>query len=412
MNTAELKVWATEHGTDVVATKDNVHALSSKLVRFSWQGIPTMGVGSDAGGKDRIDLVLDAVAWQRALHPGAAELRLVVGVDAALRGSSALSEQLGAIGTIASSIAGGPVLRLFVLNDGVPNEVQLRPAAFTTPKPGEWAQLLQTAASASPPGIALELAAAIDHPAFSIYPKLSTKGKTWQLRLDGIEIGRVGQGGNRLKLNSSQIGGTAEPHRTWWAIVGQQSVDIDAVGVPYVAQIARALIAAWEQVDHGPLHHGQPEHALEALILTGRLSLTAGGLALHPIDEGLPVLRSAQFPTLWGDVTAPARYLDALLRDDSGAPWAVELKDQIGGTGHGHGAYLRDGIAQAILYRHFICSCDALDDHFALLGLDRRRCRAALAFPAPKPGAEKIIASHHELAAMCDVEVVTFPHPG
>ena len=78
-------------------------------------------------------------------------------------------------------------------------------------------------------------------------------------------------------------------------------------------------------------------------------NFAAGQLSLAvPSRSG--VLAAAQFPTLWGDVTRPARYLDALLADCEGRPWAVELKDQ--DAGGGHGAYLRHGIGQAVLYRH------------------------------------------------------------
>ena len=113
------------------------------------------------------------------------------------------------------------------------------------------------------------------------------------------------------------------------------------------------LIAAWTNVDSpgAVLKHGQAEHALEAhLVCSGRLTLEthAGPLGLAvPFRSGM--LAAAQFPTLWGDVTRPVRYLDALLADRHGRPWAVELKDQ--DAGGGHGGYLRHGIGQAMELR-------------------------------------------------------------
>jgi hypothetical protein len=121
------------------------------------------------------------------------------------------------------------------------------------------------------------------------------------------------------------------------------------------------------------------------------------------------MLGAAQCPTLWGDVTRPARYLDALLADPHGRAWAVELKYQ--DAGGGHGAYLRHGIGQAVLYRHYIRSAAELDPWFELHGLDRISCQAALAFPKAAPATEKIIQRLRALAALYNVEVVEFPRP-
>lgn len=121
------------------------------------------------------------------------------------------------------------------------------------------------------------------------------------------------------------------------------------------------------------------------------------------------MLAAAQFPTLWGDVTRPARYLGALLADNHGRPWAVELKDQ--DAGGGHGAYLRHGIGQAVLYRHYIRSASELDPWFELHGLDRTQSRAALAFPKAAPSTAEVIERLHALAALYNVEVIEFPRP-
>jgi hypothetical protein len=112
---------------------------------------------------------------------------------------------------------------------------------------------------------------------------------------------------------------------------------------------------------------------------------------------------------LWGDVTRPARYLDALLADDAGRPWAVELKDQ--DAGGGHGKYLRHGIGQAVLYRHYIRSTEALDPWFQLYGLDRSECQAALAFPTAAASTKPVIEQLRTLAALYDVEVIEFTRP-
>jgi len=121
-------------------------------------------------------------------------------------------------------------------------------------------------------------------------------------------------------------------------------------------------------------------------------------------------LAAAQFPTLWGDVTRPARYLDALLADHVGRPWAVELKDQ--DAGGGHGAYLRHGIGQAVLYRHYIRSASDLDGWFSLYDLKRTECDAALAFPTGSSGASATLGRLRALAKLYAVEVIEFDRPG
>ena len=76
------------------------------------------------------------------------------------------------------------------------------------------------------------------------------------------------------------------------------------------------------------------------------------------------------------------------------------------------GAYLRHGIGQAVLYRHFISAATALDPYFAELGLGRAECKAALAFPAAAPSAAVKIDGHRRVAAAFGVEVIEFPRPG
>ena len=199
------------------------------------------------------------------------------------------------------------------------------------------------------------------------------------MRLDGLEIGRTGPTGTTLRLNSTDLTKPGEPHRSWQQIVGLDPIHYTPEHLDDLVVLVDRLIAAWTTVDSpgAVLKHGQAEHALEAHILSGRLTLDtqAGPLRLAvPFRSGM--LAAAQFPTLWGDVTRPARYLDALLADRHGRPWAVELKDQ--DAGGGHGAYLRHGIGQAVLYRHYIRSAAELDPWFEHHALKRRECRAAL----------------------------------
>src|SRR5207237_328341 len=125
------------------------------------------------------------------------------------------------------------------------------------------------------------------------------------------------------------------------------------------------------------LDHGQPEHALESRVLSGNPKVTIQGTALQLLTDEPLVARGSQFPTQWRR-DGGAKYLDALLKDGS-TPWAVELK-----CGGNTGAYYRHGIAQAVLYRHFIRTATPTHEWFRAYGLEPQNCRAALAFPTPK----------------------------
>lgn len=67
MLTSVLKQWATANGEGPVAdTQDRALSLTSKLLRFRWEGAHAVGVGSDQTAKVRINAVLDAVSWYLA----------------------------------------------------------------------------------------------------------------------------------------------------------------------------------------------------------------------------------------------------------------------------------------------------------------------------------------------------------
>ena len=188
----------------------------------------------------------------------------------------------------------------------------------------------------------------------------------------------------------------------WRKVVGRSSISFLAPELPQAVALVQELIAVWRDpaAPGAVLMHKQTEHALEAHVLSGRIPLTTTkGESLQsavPIRSGL--IAAAQFPTLWGNVTRPARYLDALLADDTGRPWAVELKDQ--NAGGGRGRYLRHGIAQAVLYRHFIQNADALDPWFEEFPTQPRRMSGG---PGISLVGEQSKALEREFAAHCHI---------
>lgn len=419
MKTTELLSWANGRRYDVEHRQDKFLSLSSHLLRFKWEGDHAIGVGSEHPAKTRINAVLDGVAWWMAGSPATGTLRMVFGVDADqlsegkpfFEQSPAFREQFGAIATLIAEIQTAPAVQLWWVDaHGVPRQVSPQPPRFGgTPK---WIEPLMSTAKKPVPLLAKALAEAVDHPAFALYPKLSTNSaEPWQMRLDGLEIGRVGERTGRLQLATGDVSKSGEPRDAWRSVVGAGPVSFDLASLADARALIHRLISAWQvgQAPTAALGHGQAEHALESHVLSGRLTLhTSTGPLRLAAPCGDRALRVAQFPTLWGEVARPVRYLDALLADPAGRPWAVELKDHATG---GHGAYLRHGIAQAVLYRHYIRSVQALDGWFAHWGLDRSQCQAAVAFPRAAPASAEAVKAHRELARQFGVEVIEFTRP-
>jgi hypothetical protein len=395
MDTNTLRDWAAVNGTELENGADRTLGLTSKLIRFRRNGVPTVAVGSDADAKTRIDAVLDGIAWTIARHGGQGHLDLLVGIPDLDSQSSSQREEIGAIGTLITSLLNGPKIRLLSIEDD------------------GTVGLLETARRRQVDGLAAELLDAIDHPSIALYPKLSSQksDQPWQIRIDGLDIGRVGTTVGTLRLATRKLEAKGRPRDQWRKIVGDPSRPFNASSLDGIVITINELIDEFSQGSSGVLDHGQPEHGLEAHVLSGRLRLTTStGQPLHlAVSATDGVLRAAQFPTLWGDVTSPARYLDTLLADDKGRPWAIELKDQF--AGGGHGAYLRAGTGQAVLYRHYIRSVTATANWFQHHALDHTQCQAALAFPTAKPGANTIVQQHIELAARFGIDIVQFTRP-
>jgi hypothetical protein len=418
MDKATLFAWAVANADGpVVAAPHKGLSLTSRLVRFDWRGEPCVAVGSDADGKTRINAVVDALAiLVGQAEPKHHNVHVIIGTGPEGAADPSVLEHLGAIGTLLASHSGPLGVTAWTLAPGgEPQAFKPTAAAFTTGTPTKWAGMLAAAASASIGGLAAIVAERLQtRPSFALYPKLSSSAAAtpWQMRLDGLEIGRVGEGAAVLALASSDLTKPSEPRATWLDVVGPVSLTFGLDDIDRLVGIVDALIERWStgKKPGAVLGHGQAEHALEAHVLSGRLTLNSseGPLRLAIQPNG-PLLASAQFPTLWGDVTRPARYLDALLSDTDGRPWAIELKDQASG---GHGSYLRHGIAQAVLYRHFIKTASQLDGWFSGHGLNRTECRAAVAFPSAAASTDHHIASHRTIAAMFDVEVIQFSRPG
>lgn len=420
MDTANLKLWAISKSDVPVVDRSNTPlSLPEHLLRFRWKREETIGVGSDADDKLRINSVLNGISWLLAKgEPATVTLNLVLGGELSdFDEKGRLVEHIGAISTLVRAMRQGPRVRVWsIAAGGEPEQIAVVPTEFAPKKPTEWNRKLMCAQSAKITGMAKALVDKVQHPSLALYPKLSSLSgpEPWQVRLDGAEIGRVGAETFTLKLKTRNLNARGQPREGWLeaGLLPKETFKLDQVGSA-VASV-KALIEVWGKgrSPGSTLNNGHPEHGLEAHILSGRLELNSSsqGLLRVVVPPSGGKLSAAQFPTLWGDVSRPWRFLDALLVDASGRPWAVELKDQYAAGGHGQ--YLRNGIAQAVLYRHFIRSAAPLDEWFETNNLSRTDCQAALAFPTAPPQAANKVDRLKDLAQRFDVEVIEFARPG
>ncbi len=135
--------WARAHDPGADARRDRRLSLSSRLVRFRWHGAPAVAVQADVTPKVRLDAVVDALAWYfDVATPTDDTLHLLLGAEDGAD-PAALSDQLGAIGTLATSIVDGPQIRVWLL--GPDSEPQHRPvtaATFDSSVVARWAEWL------------------------------------------------------------------------------------------------------------------------------------------------------------------------------------------------------------------------------------------------------------------------------
>jgi hypothetical protein len=144
--------------------------------------------------------------------------------------------------------------------------------------------MLMAAATTPVLGMAASVAEALrGRPAFALYPKLSSlkSAEPWQMRLDGLEVGRIGSAGTTLGLASKDLTKPNEPRTSWQKIVGPDSIHFTHERLDDLVGLIDQLIAAWTDPKRpaAVLGHGQAEHALEAHVLSGRLTIKATSAA-------------------------------------------------------------------------------------------------------------------------------------
>jgi hypothetical protein len=327
-------------------------------------------------------------------------------------GERSNTEALDAIGTLVGAMRGGPSVELLVTSAGErPVPVTLAAADFRGSAKAQQYLELMNAVAPEPPALLNTVQRGVGRDELRAYPML-TANPWWSLRLEGLEVGRFREKQGWLDVGKTgKTGKTGKARRVWLHAVGEPTrilVCDDEASITAATTALTMFADAWLGPAGAPRQEPdkQNEHALESRILRGDCPVMVDGRQLQLLQPDPVTNWGSQFPTRWGHTAGnAARYLDALLRDGD-VPWAIEMK--VRGSG-GVGGYYRHAVAQAVLYRHFIRSADALNPWFTSRGLDRLACRAAVVVP----DLDAQPAWRERLRAVCnlvDVELVEVPH--
>lgn len=373
-------------------------SIGSNVCRLRWRNQVTTAVAADADLATTCGALLDALALFESLDRDDRSVdRSGVNllVDRPLP-DSAPSETDQALRSLRDAIGQIDAKVWYREGDGWRKDTEPAPIwPRGTDRVAGWVRdLMIPRLAAAPVGLPLAFVNAIGDPSVHLYPSEIKRGAghRWAVRIDGLEIGVLGNETGILTVGRPVQGdGHDGPQRmAFTKVFGAAEVRVTMaspatgeLSLGEAAEKVQALLKVFRRVEvpgapsaHRS-HDGAPiidEHAVEARLLKGLIAVP--GLGLVRADE--EVARGSQFPTLWGTHGSRARYLDALLCDDR-TPVACELKVATGGQGR----YYRRSLVQAVLYRHFILNADDLDPWFEAADLDRGRVRAAIVIPIP-----------------------------
>jgi hypothetical protein len=395
-------------GRKVDDSKDLDRGLSSRLLRVRQPDVLKVGIGDDADVNDHVHALLDLLAWHHyevahGTKPGNL-VQLVMGE------SSQTEKALPPLRTLRESHSGSPKIELCVLREDRTLAVdESAPPTFESGSAQTWSGYLADWYAKSPAGVAQAvLDAAPERDRLRLYPQLSTsptKGR-WSLRMDGLQVGEVGEAEGVLQVGSSEAS-SQKAVKAWLDVSdGQKAVPFSTENLAQAVTLIGELAKRLGPSDGGLLDHGVPEHAVESAVVRGTITVKVAGRELHPLRMSQSVAYGSQIPTQWAPGERP-RYLDALMRQGT-VPWAVEMKVKSGG---GYGAYLRHAIGQAVLYRHFLRTATGIQAWLRAEQLDAQAVRAAVLYPEPTDDVRRKIAARIGnlllTAAAFDVQVVT-----
>lgn len=414
----ELLARLQADGQHVEHRADNVRGIPSCLLRsHDVTGDLVVTVGGDLALKDAVGAFVDTVALADSDGAPTASIRLGRREDASGPGVVA------ALYTLRDAYQGRVQVGIEVEDDdGQFVAANGGAAQFTgvhrnlDARLTNWNKMLCGWYKLAPTGLAADMLAAVGRDSLRLYPQLTTSSSSpmWSLRLDGLQIGKIGTSDGWLRVGSQPS--AKDPVAKWLAVTDGDFTPVLVTPESLVgaASLIKRFADSFE-VTAGVTNHGQPEHSLESAVLRTAVRVEVDGRALRvPFEDRASfgtVAWGSQFPTLWWP-KGKARYLDALLRDGR-RPWAVEMKVA---SGSGYGRYLRQGLTQAVLYRHFIRTATQLRPWFDMLDMDAALCESAVLLPTPPSNkAAKVgvqLASLEELAAAFRVPLLTVSTPG
>lgn len=374
-----LRLLAARGNRPPDASSDYPTSISSAVIRGEIDGERVVAVGAERSPETRIGALLDLLQLhhdQRSLRVATDGVTLIVGNSE----NEAHEEVLQALGTLVSQYRGPERIRVLTDEDGELVEVPLTAADFSTSAmAASWREKLDRF-DAGAPELVTRLVAAVGEPALRAYPML-TKWPVWSLRLEGLIVAQLDGESGWLDVGKEGKAGAASAQRESWmaATDGLGRVAVKASSVEAAATVLRRFASLWLDASAG--HEAeQNEHALESRILRGAVPVALpDGTELAMIRPDPLINWGSQFPTQWSNASTRNRhFLDALLHDGP-TPWALELKVESGGSG----SYYRHGVAQAVLYRHFIRTARPVHPWFTHQGggLDAEQCEAALVVP-------------------------------
>ena len=425
MTSNDLGAFLSDRGALGVTTKaDYGNSISTGVVRGVLDGRLVAGVGANhpspiSAFTDLIDLHL------RGWAPPGAEVTVDDEVDFYLAPRPGDLETPAALRTLAAGVQGVRARVFLVTPDGTPQLLEEGPTDFSDAiqhNYTNWLGLLDDVPD-EPPPLVTRLIVDTGIPALRAYPMLSSRGRSWSIRLEGLQVGVLRAKNGTLTVGEERPSARRSGKRqAWLNTAGPDPIPVTESSVGAAAQVLARFAEEWPKAAD-PIAPVQDEHALESRILRGAAPLTpkAGRslTLLNPRGNRTvtpdPVVNwGSQFPTRWGPRTGAARYLDGLLRDGS-APWAIEMKVR---GGQGVGQYYRHAIHQAVLYRQFIRTATPLAPWFERQGLVQADCQAAVVTPEGQGRVAEQINRARQVAEAFGVELITVEdryahlHPG
>ena len=391
-------------------TPDFAVGIGQQVIRCRFRGARAVALGGESSPKTQIAALLDLLDLHLstpATHHGVpvATDRVAVLLGGRHKDSAEAVDAL----QVLAAVLQGPAVKVYEHDAAGHWRLTDRPLYDPSVAAEHYAKLL-AAVPSEPPALVKQLIADVGVHALRAYPMLTSRGRTWSVRMEGLQIGVLSAVGGWLDVGRTGSKGAVGPaRRHWQASTGWQTKQVLTPGdlgdaAHRVGLFAASWLAQPDACGAGPAQ--QDEHALESRILRGAVTLTTNDNSVLELLWPHPEVNwGSQFPTRWGQ-GGKARYLDGLVRIGP-VPWALEMK--IAPSSGGLRQYYRHAIVQAVLYREFIKRSTPLQGWFLGQGLNRALCRAAVVVPSLAE-APKVLIPLQRLCEAFDVTLIQVPH--